>query len=182
MKITEQKAETKEMIFNLLRTKEENGFQEVTRDNKTICVTYADIKGFLSFIVNRGGKTYAVIKESLSTEEREAELKLIFDDKLHYFTKSEVNKMNEILLCKRRKGFSFKSINYDDIKIIENESTIGEFMNVLKLSEELDLIQNTKDMEWSMNFKLLCMFKIGVIQGKREERMKKQRRQKESYF
>lgn len=172
MEITEQKAETKKKIFDILKTNGKNIFQEISRNNKTIYVAYIDLKGFLSFVVGKNGKTYAFIKDSLSEENKKAELQLIFDDNLHHFTEAEVNKINEILLEKRRESFSFKSIRYNDIKNINSYSKLNEYIDMSKLSKELDIVVDSQGIEWDINFKLLCIFKMGIIQGKREERAK----------
>lgn len=178
MIITEQKALTQDRLMNLIKTKGEDYFTKVTFNEKVAYVAYTDTTGFLSFMVTCKNKTYVFIHEKLTEKQREAELKLIFEDKeLHYFSSDEIKKMNELAEQQKLKKKVIQNITYGDAKnIVENyELTFGELTGAIDL---MDIIKefnkfNNNDVKWNAGCAMAFAFKLGVMQGKREERSKR---------
>lgn len=177
MEITEQKALTQARLMNLIKTKGDDFFTKVASGNKVIHLAYEDTAGFLSFMVAGKDKTYVFIHEKLSDKQREAELRLILEGKgLYYFSSAEINKMNKLSEQQERKKLSYKSINYDDVNIIMENTILREYREIVEFAEKLNEFLNREyDGSWNDNSKLLYMFKLGVMQGKREERARRKK-------
>lgn len=182
MEITEQKALTQARLMNLIKIKGEDFFTKVTSGNKVIHLAYEDTTGFLSFMVTSKDKTYVFIHEKLSDKQREAELRLIFEDKeLHYFSFDEIKKMNELAEQQKLKEKVIKNITYGDVEnIVKNyDLTFGEVSGAISLVEivkEIDRFTGNDD-KWNMACAMAFAFKLGEMQGKREERFRRKKSQ-----
>ena len=182
MKITEQKSLIQARLMNLIKTEGDNFFTKVTSGNKVIHLAYEDTTGFLSFMVTGKDKTYVFVHEKLSDKQREAELKIIFEDKeLHYFSSDEIETMKKLAEQQERKKLSFKSINYGDIEnIVKNyDLTFGELTGAIDL---MDIIKkfnkfDNGDLKWNTACAMAFAFKLGETQGKREERARRRKSQ-----
>ena len=178
MKITEQKALTMSRLEKLIKTKNEDYFTKVICGDKTFDVAYTNTDGFLSVIFTEKDKTYVFIHEKLSDKQRESELRLIFDDKeLHYFSSDEINKMNELAEQQRLKKKVIKNITFGDVKtIVENyELTFAELTGSVEL---IDIIKrfnkfDNGDIKWNTACAMAFAFKLGEMQGKREDRSRR---------
>ena len=176
--ITEQKALTMARLENLVRTKSDDYFTKVTRGEKTLCVAYTNTDGFLSVILSNKDKMYAFIKESLTDKQREAELKLIFDNKeLHYYSSNEIVKMEELVEQHKSKKKVIKNITHGDIEnIVKNyDLTFGEVSGAIDLTDIIKKFNkfDNNDIKWNTACAMAFAFKLGEMQGKREERSKR---------
>lgn len=178
MGITEQKALTMTRLEDLVKTKNKNYFTKVTQGDKTLHVAYTNTEGFLSVIFYDKDKTYVFIKESLTDKQREAELKLIFDDKeLQHFNSDEINKMNTLAEQQKLKERVIKNITYGDVKnIVKNydltfEEVLGtiDLMDIIKKFNKFD----NGDLKWNTACVMAFAFKLGEMHGKREERSRR---------
>lgn len=175
MEITEQKAVTMARLEDLVRTKSEDYFTKVTQGDKTLHLAYTNTEGFLSVIFSDKDKIYAFIEESLTDKEREAELKLIFDNReLHYFNSDEIMKMDKLAEQQKLKKKIIKNITHGDIEnIVKNyDLTFGEVSGAIDL---MDIIKkfnkfDNNDIKWNTACAMAFAFKLGEMQGKREER------------
>ena len=71
----------------------------------------------------------------------------------------------------------FKLINHDDIETVLANATFGEYSQIKIFSDEIDeYLMRIDRTSWDIYGKLLCMFKLGVMQGKREERARRRAR------
>lgn len=178
MEITEQKALTQARLMNVIKTEGEEFFTKVTCGNKVIHVAYTDTTVFFSFMFADKDKTYVFIDKNLSDKQREAELKLIFDDKeLHYFSYDEIVRMEELVEQHKSKKKVIKNITHGDIEnIVSNyDLTFGEVAGSLSL---IDIIKkfnkfDNNDAKWNAACAMAFTFKLGEMQGKREERSRR---------
>lgn len=180
MKITFQRAETLNKLKELIKTNSNDYFNSVTRNNKSIYVAYTPINGFNSVRIETNNKIYGFIKESLTDQEKEQELQILFNDKeeLYHFNKDEIIKMDRLIEQQEIKKLSFKNVNYDDVKIIMENTTLNEYKDIVGFALKLKDSLNNKNDDgiWNYTSSLLYMFKLGVMQGKREERKKNKRK------
>jgi len=72
----------------------------------------------------------------------------------------------------------FKSINHDDVETVFANATYREYSQMKIFSDEIDeFLMRTDRSDWDIYGKLLCVFKLGVMQGKREERSRRRGKQ-----
>ena len=177
MEITVQRAETFNKLKELIKTKSNDYFNNIARNGKNLYVAYTDMEGFNSVLMENDNKAYGFIKESLTDEEKEQELQILFNDKeeLYHFNKYEMIKMDELMEQQEIKKLSFKNVNYDDVKIIMENTMLSEYREIIEFALKLKKIlnNNNDDGIWNDTSALSYMFKLGVIQGKREERIMK---------
>lgn len=65
-------------------------------------------------------------------------------------------------------------ITYDDVQSVIKSTTLREYLEVKKLSDILDkFLDNDFDGNLNDVTKLLYIYKLGFIQGKRNERLRK---------
>lgn len=179
MKITEQKALTQARLMNLIKTKGDVFFTKVTSGNKVIHLAYEDTAGFLSFMVVGKDKTYVFVHEKLTEKQREAELKLIFDDKeLHYFNSDEIKEMDELAEQQKLKEKVIKNITYGDVEnIVKNHDLTFEDVNgayaLINIIEKFNKYKSGA--EWNNACAMAFAFKLGEMHGKREERLRRKK-------
>lgn len=172
-----QKAETIDRLKNLIRNSGEGFFKKITRGEKTLYVAYTNVNGFLSLLINGHGKTYAFIKESLTDEDRAKELNILFDDKeLHYFSKNELKQMEELAEQQKLGNNVIENITPGDIKnLVEKcQMTFDEINAGYVFINIIDKFNKYKSgTEWNNACNMAYVFRLGIIQGKREERARR---------
>ncbi|NFG22409.1 hypothetical protein FDF11_01755 [Clostridium botulinum] len=70
--------------------------------------------------------------------------------------------------------FNIKNITDNDIeKIMRYNATFGKFINMMDLAEKLKPRFDCNDEVWQKMCMILYAYKLGEMQGKREERLKR---------
>ncbi len=71
-------------------------------------------------------------------------------------------------------NFNIKNITDNDIeKIMRYDATFGEFINMMDLVKKLQMKFSCDNEHWNKMCMVLYTYKLGVMQGKREERLKR---------
>ncbi|WP_294378923.1 hypothetical protein [uncultured Clostridium sp.] len=153
-------------------------FEKLICGDKEVYVSYADTTGFHSVLYKIKDKTYLFIDNKMSEKDKKAEIKFVLrGDGLHYYSKEENEEMRKVAKKVELKKMQFKLINYDDVENIMNNVMFGEYLRMREFAEKVEELANI-EYEPETNNKyatMLYMFKLGVMQGKREERTKRKR-------
>jgi len=172
---TELRAKTYNKLINLIEVMNDDLYIKKIYNNKVYYIAYVGIEGFRSFMIGSGDKMYLFIKEELTEQERIEELNYVFNGNMDYFDNEEIEKIKKISndIEKSRK-MKFKSINHDDIETVLANAAFKEYSQIRAFSDEIDkYLMSTDRLDWDIYGKLLYMFKLGVMQGKREERARR---------
>lgn len=178
MDISTQKAITKVMLVNKFKEEGKEIFSKVTHNNKSINVAYEVTTGFKSFMIIHENEKYVFINERLSEEERQKEIQTIIEDKeMHYLTNDDIKTMDDLLYKKSCDEMNYKSIRYGDFKTVSNNATYKEFVEMRKLVGAIhNIMDKENDIRWRIDKIFVYLFKLGEMQGKREERQKNKKK------
>ncbi len=182
MSITGEQIETFNKLMKIIKTGEENCFKNISINEKNIFIAVVEMKSYKSFLIELNNKIYGFINKVLSEEEREQELQILCSDKLEYYNDKEFKELKKLAVLKELKEMSFKSIKFKDLNVIIDNTTLREYFEIGDFEEKFNEFLNCEH-DWICNdyrSKFLYMFKLGVMQGKREERHKRRKLVSES--
>lgn len=173
---TELRAKAYNKLVNLIEIMNEDLYIKKIYNNKVYYIAYVGIEGFKSFLIGGKDKIYLFIEEELTEQERIKELAYVFNGNMDYFDNEEIERIKEIANKQKLKEIQFKLINHDDIETVLANATLGEYTQIRNFSDKIDeILKSTDRTSWDIYGKLLYMFKLGVMQGKREERARRRR-------
>lgn len=167
---TELRTKAYNKLVNLIEIMNEDLYIKKIYNNKVYYIAYVGIEGFKSFLIGGRDKIYLFIEESLTEQERIKELDYVFNGNMDYFDIEEIEKIKAIANTPK---LQLKLLNYEDVEIVTENATLEEYSQISIFNKELDKFFDFTDRMWNIESKLLYMFKLGVMQGKREERARK---------
>lgn len=179
--ISEKRIEIHDYLIDLINKLDEKEYKKIKiKDNKDVYIKYVPLKYFRSYKLEYKKRIYLFIKEQLSDKEKENELEYFLNGKLDNFTIKECKKNIREYEINRNMP---KLINLKDIDRILKNITYGEINDTQNFLAMLK--QYINDYDDSCRFKSVyfyaLIFKLGNIQGKREERARR-RKNKNNYL
>ncbi|MDB2076545.1 hypothetical protein PMZ66_13085 [Clostridium paraputrificum] len=167
---TKLRAKIYKKLVSFIESVSDDVYFKKVYNGKVYYIAYTSIDGFRSFLIGGSDKIYLFIEEELTEQERVKELAYVFNGNMDYYSNEEVEEIKRIA---NSPNLQFKLINNEDVEAIISHATLDEYGQIGIFSNELNKFLNSTNRGWNTTSKLVYMFKLGVMQGKREERARK---------